>query len=401
MIDYLSQQTVQDFIQAHLHDDPADLMLSAHRKEWKYFDKIVEQIKSRQKAKGKLNHWLSTDGLLFPPAISVEQASSDLTAAKKASLIKGGQQMVDLTGGFGIDSYYLSKRFYKTIYVERSSQLCELAAHNFELLEATIEVVCGEAEEFLEKSDKVDLIFLDPARRDEQQRKVFQLSDCSPDISAIEGLLVEHADEVLIKLSPLLDIKSVLRDLVHVNQIFVLAVKNEVKELLVQLKPTRVDTPTVHCINLDTEGEDSFQFSYEQEEQTEVPFSKVKRYLYEPNSAILKAGAFKMIAKSFSLFKLHENTHLYTSDRLDTTFPGRIFDVVQPLPIDKKKLRKLFPDMKAHITIRNFPSSVAELRKKTTISEGGDHYIFACSGQEGKLFLLTKKIKQNSHEEWG
>jgi len=401
LIDYLITAEVQQFIKEHRNDDPAALMLSAQAKHWPYFDKVVEQIWSRQKAKGKLDHWLGKEGIVFPPPISVEQASSDLTGKKKASLVNGGEQMIDLTGGFGIDTYYLSQKFEHSTYVEQSEELCQCAKHNFKVLGRPIDIINAEAERVLNDLSPADLIYVDPARRDGQARKVFKLSDCLPDVAALQHHLLTKAKQVLIKLSPLLDIKSVLSDLEHVKKVFAIAVKNEVKELLILMEADFEGDEQVHCVNLGQHGEDEFSFHFSEEAALNLPFAEIKRYLYEPNAAIMKAGGFKSVGERFQLFKLHANTHLYTSSELKPDFPGRIFDVLQPLPFEKKKLKKIFPDMQANITVRNFPMSVAALRKKTQIKEGGEHYILACTGQEGKLLLLTKKIKQNSHGEWG
>ena len=401
MIEYLSQKKVQEFIKEHQNDDPAQLMLSSESKNWKYFDKIVEQIQSRQKAKNKLPDWLEAEGLIWPPPLSIEQASSQITAEKKLDFIKSGGSMVDLTGGYGIDCYYLSKKFTNTTYVERAEELCQIASHNFEQLGSDIKIKNTQAEHFLEGTHRVDFIYLDPARRDLNAKKVFRLADCSPDVAAIQKSLLKKADQVLIKLSPLLDISSVLNELESVAKVYVVAVKNEVKELLVLLKMDFEGEPRICCVNMDQSGEDDFEFFRSEEQELNLPFSDVKRYLYEPNAAILKAGAFKSVGEQFQLFELHPNTHLYTSSSLKPGFPGRIFDVEQSLPLEHKKLKKSFPELKGNIATRNFPMSVEALRKKMKIKEGGEHYLFACTGQEGKLFLLTQKIKQNSHDERG
>lgn len=400
MIDYLVSEEVQQFIKAHQAQDPASLMLSSEAKQWPHFEKVVEQIRSRQKAKGKLDPWLANDRILFPPPLSIEQASSSLTARKKADLITKGKQMFDLTGGLGQDTYYLSEKFDSCTYVEESAWLCQLAKHNFEVLGRAIETINDKAERVLETLDSCDLIYVDPARRDEQAKKVFKLSDCSPDVARIQHQLLSKARQVLIKLSPLIDIKSVLKELTCVKKVYVIAVKNEVKELLILMEKGFKGDEQISCINMDQHGEDEFLFDFQQERSVHLPFSDVKRYLYEPNAAIMKAGAFKSVGERFQLFKLDANTHLYTSSELKPDFPGRSFEVLQSLPFDKRKLNKILPGKKANITVRNFPMTVAALRNKYHIKEGGEHYIFACTGQEGKLLLLTQKIKQSSHAEW-
>lgn len=390
MIKELLSEEIQAYINEHLNDDVADLSLRSELRHLSFFKEILEQIKSKKKAKSKLPTWFEKEGIVFPPSISMEQCSSELTAEYKARLISG-QKLVDLTGGFGIDSYYLSQNFEETDYVERNEKLCEICHHNFTVLDANVRVNKQIAEEFLERGEHFDWIYLDPARRDDVNNKVFRLEDCTPDVITLQDELLKNSEHILIKLSPMLDIKQGLLQLRHVSEVHVIAVRNEVKELLFTIKKGFEGVAQIHCINLNQNAKSEFTFTLSEEEFTESKFSEIQGYLYEPNAAIMKAGAFKSIANRFELKKINQHTHLYTSEELIEEFPGRSFKVIEELPLNKK-LKSSFPDMKANITVRNYPLSVQQLRNKTGIKEGGEHYIFAFTGIKQKHFLLTEKI---------
>ena len=389
------QPTVQQFIRDHEHDDPYHLALQAHRYPGYPIPAIAEQIQARQKAKQKLPEWYATPDIVFPPLRSMEQCSSQITAQFKRDLV-GGQRLVDLTGGAGVDTYYLSQSFRDTDYVEQSQELASIAQHNFSALGASnIEVHATSAEAFLgDLSTQVDCIYLDPARRDEHNRRVFQLADSRPDVLTLYSTLLAKAHSVLIKTAPLLDIQATVRDLAGVTCVYVVAADNEVKEVLYQLEATKKSDPVVTAVNLQTHrGEDHFSFSYAQEAQAEAMYADPLTYLYEPNAALLKAGAFKLVAQRFGLFKLHPNTHLYTSKQLVTNFPGRTFQCRAIVPYQKKAVRSRLAESKANVTTRNFPDSVTVIRKKLGIKDGGDTYLFAtCLVQERLVILITSKV---------
>lgn len=393
MITELSKKEVQKFIQDHLFDDPASLMLKATGYPGIPMREVVGQIQSKRKAKHKLAEWFAADGIVYPPVLSLEQCSSERTALYKASLVSG-QTMVDLTGGMGIDTFYLSRSFKETHYVERQENLVELAMHNFHQLGAdSIELHHSQAEDFLKNLDKkLDLIYLDPARRGTHNSKVVRFEDCEPNIIELLPELREKGKSMLIKASPMLDIKGAMSDLGEVTAVHVVADRNEVKELLFFIDGNASVNPEIHTINFRPEGEWQFSFDYERESQVLVQFGTVSRFIYEPNAAILKAGGFKSVGGQFhSLAKLHANTHLYTSDSLIDNFPGRSFQVLDSLQMNKKQLRKKLPEMKANISVRNFPMSVEQIRKKTGLKEGGDQYVFGLTDVEAvKLYLLTK-----------
>lgn len=387
----LLQPEIQKFIDDHINDQPAELMLKASQfPDWP-MKAIVEQIAAKKKAKAKLPEWYATQGIIWPAAISMEQCSSEITAKYKASLVSG-KSMSDLTGGFGVDIYYLSKSFSEATHVEMNVDLHQLVQHNFDCLKANIETVLGSAEDYLKDMSQVDLVYLDPARRDSSSNKVVFLEDYSPNVIEMLPQLQEKSKEVLIKVSPMLDIKKAISDLGSVAEVHVVAVKNEVKELLFLLREEQRET-SVKAVNLGEDQPEVFEFSYKKEESIDSEFSGILDYLYEPNAAILKAGAFKSIVAEFGLKKLEANSHLYTSQMLIGDFPGRSFKVLDELSFNKKKLKKQLQSVQANITVRNFPMSVKEIRNKTGLKEGGDQYIFATTDQEGKKVLLCEKVK--------
>lgn len=367
-------------------------MLQASRyPDWP-MKQIVEQIRARQIAKSKLPAWFRNADLIYPPQLSMEQSSSEQTAAYKSSIVRGGDAMVDLTGGLGVDFSHLSGKFKQATYVERNPDLTTIAAHNFGKLGLTnVKVKHTQADEFIKSIDHVDLIYLDPARRGGHNQKVVRLQDCEPDVPELLPELLSKSGQVLLKTSPLLDIKSAIVELEQVAAVHVVAVSNEVKELLFLIAPGSW-APLIRCVNILRDSQELFEFSFAAEESLTLDHSPVGSYLYEPNAAILKAGAFKSIARQYGLQKLHVNTHLYTSEEVVAEFPGRAFRVLDRLGLNRKTLRKAIPEMKANISVRNFPMSVAEIRKKSGLKEGGDQYLFGLTDVEGKYLLLCEKI---------
>lgn len=386
----LLQPEIQKFIDDHLNDQPADLMLKAGQfPDWP-MKAIVEQIIAKGKAKPKLPEWFSKENIIYPSVLSMEQCSSETTARFKASLVSGNS-MVDLTGGFGVDTYYLSKQFANAIHVEMNTNLHQLVSHNFSVLGAKISAVLGSAEEYLSSMEPVDLVYIDPARRDENARKVVFLEDYSPNVIEMLPELKAKAKQILIKVSPMLDIKKAIIDIGSVSEVHVVAFKNEVKELLFLIGDKSSDSPIIKAFNL---GEhEAFEFNFKKEEAALPVYSEALSFLYEPNAAILKAGAFKSAASDFGLKKLHVNSHLYTSRTLVQGFPGRTFKVLDELSMNKKKLRKQFQSGQANITVRNYPMSVKEIRTKTGLKDGGDQFIFATTDLSGKRVLLCEKIQ--------
>lgn len=320
-----------------------------------------------------------------------------MTARYKSSLLKGGS-LIDLTGGFGIDCAFLAPNFKKVIYVEKQEELCGIAAHNFPLLGLNhVEIVNGDGVDFLKNTNRVNCIFIDPARRDDKGGKTVAISDCMPDVKAMSSLLLDKADMIMIKLSPMLDLALALSDMPKTKAVHIVSVLNECKELLLVLASNDTESCKIHCVNLDRKGDmQCFDFTREEEQNVICDYaSDMGKYLYEPNSSILKAGAYKSIAYKYGIKKLHPNSHLYASDQLITDFPGRIFICHSVFSLNKREMKEHLSGIsKANITVRNFPSSVSELRKRTKLNEGGDIYLFATTLADEKRVILkcTKAI---------
>ena len=390
----ISSETLR-FIEENIRADVRSLALQAKKYPQVDMAMAVVQIAGRQIAEAKLPSWYRTGGLLYPKHLSMEQCSSEVTAIYKASLLQG-ETFADLTGGFGIDCSFLSRKFKKADYVERQAELCELAKHNFPLLGLNIEVHNEDGVEYLKRMQPVDCLFLDPARRDGHGGKMVAISDCEPDVSMLEDLLVEKAKTVMVKLSPMLDLSLALKTLKNVREVHVVSVNNECKELLLILQKQSISSEvSIHCEHIVNDLHQHFVFTQEQERISDCPLtSQVETYLYEPNASILKAGAYRSLTQSYEVKKLHPSSHLYVSSHLIEDFPGRRFQVEAVSGFGKKELKTFLQGMeKANITIRNFPSSVAELRKRLKLKEGGEDYIFATTlADESKVLIRCRKV---------
>ncbi|WP_420582470.1 class I SAM-dependent methyltransferase [Reichenbachiella sp.] len=389
IINILSPKVVREFIHTHMNDDPVTLVLQSKKYPDLPIREIAAQIQSRKKAQAKLPEWYEQDDIIFPHGISMEQCSSEETAKYKASLVQGNS-VVDLTGGFGIDLYYLSQQFEQAIYIEQNKELVDLADHNFTVLEAeNIDRVNTTAEQYLTiEETPADAYYIDPARRDESNQKVFQIEDCTPDLNLILPQLLDRKAQVLIKLSPLLDVRRALEVLPNVKELHVVSVKNECKELLFKIEPGYEGAVKRIAANLVNGNRSLFEFE-EADEGMLPTFSQPLEFLYEPNASILKAGGFNAISNAFILNKLHRNSHLYTSNERRDNFPGRTFKIVAQTVVNKKKLKAYLPQGKANITVRNYPLTVKEIRKKTGIREGGDVYLFATTLIDSSLVVLV------------
>ena len=359
---------------------------------------VLNQIEARQLLSKKVPSWASNPDLLFPKHLSIEQCSSELTAKYKASIISGGDTFVDLTGGLGIDSYFLSQKFKTSYYVENQKELCDLAEHNFAVLGRKITVVNSDAETFLNQNLKFDLIFIDPARRDIYNRKMVSLHDCTPDVVDLvetrHGTSL-HDATVMIKLSPMLDISMIINELSNIAEIHIVAVKNECKEVLALLRPEYNGEITMHCVDVGTRCATTLQYAIN-DESAAIPTyaSTIKKYLYEPNAALMKAGAFKLVSQRFGIDKLHINSHLYTSDNLISEFPGRVFEVVGFAPFNKIVKKELLKDItEASVGTRNCPLTANELRKALNLKESDRNFVFGTTLiGEKKVVILCKKI---------
>lgn len=393
---YLTNQE-QEFILEHQHHDVAQLMLQAKRYPQLPMHELVQQIKARQKAALKLPTWVANQQAIFPVALSVEQSSSEVTAAYKASLVSG-TLLVDLTGGFGVDSLYFARQFEQVVHVEQNLNLQEIASYNFQLLKAdNIKSIHCTAEAFLDTfTSSTDILYLDPARRGNHDKKLHLLQDCEPDVLHLLPLLFQKANAVLLKTSPMLDIEQALQELGQVVHVWVVALQNEVKEVLYLLKPIAPSPENVPitATNLLPNGLDQqLTFTRKQEEQTTSTYSDPLEFIYEPNAAILKAGPYRYLGQYLHLSKLHPNSHLYTSAHLLSDFPGRSFRCLTVSRYNKKELFRHLPSSKANITVRNFPESVTDIRKKTGLKEGGQTYLFFTTDMHQKpIVLICEKV---------
>ena len=387
----------RDFIEKHLKDDVRQLALQKFPDD---VDKmlVLNQIEARQLLSKKVPSWASNPDLLFPKHLSIEQCSSELTAKYKASIIEGGDVFVDLTGGLGIDSYFLSEQFKASYYVENQKELCDLAEQNFGVLGRKITVVNSDAETFLSKNHNFDLIFIDPARRDIYNRKMVSLHDCSPDVIDLQNILLKNSKNVLIKSSPMLDISLITNELQNISEIHIVSVKNECKEILIKIEPGFEGEIKYFCVNFvgnDLKSSQFFEFSEISENSAVSTFATtIKHYLYEPNASLMKSGAFKLISQRFAVEKLHVNSHLYTSDNLVSDFPGRILEVVGFAPFNKKIKKELLNGItEASVATRNFPLSANDLRKTLNLKDSDKNFVF------GTTLVGEKKVVILAHRQ--
>lgn len=379
----------------HLSDD-----------EWRWF---LQQVEGRERTADKLPLFASIEDWWYPVRLSCEQCSSELTARYKAQIVNGkcpNDKCLDLTGGYGVDTYFLSELFDHTDYVEQNAELCRIATHNF--ADKPIAIHNCTAEEFLTNHQSTNpsihqysLIFLDPARRDSHGGKVFRLEDCTPNVLELLPTLLSHLSpdgHILLKLSPMLDLTQAVKELSSIHRtsslcplswdIHVVAVKNEVKEVLLCTKGQCAKYEgKITSIDL-AEPEKAFTFTKEEEcGSSSLPLKgELERaYLYEPNAAILKAGAYKLIAERFNLHKLDINTHLYISETLVENFPGRIFEA---------QLYKggMEVGSQANVLVRNYPLTAEQLKKKLRLKDGGSTYVIGCRVNSKPTIFIAKRV---------
>jgi len=379
----------QEFINNNLNSDIASLLLKGIPNTNIEAKAIIEQIEAKKRCEKKLPTWYNTKQIYYPNKLNIEQTSSEITAKFKASLILGNS-IIDLTGGFGVDCYYFSKEYKHVTHCEIDTELSQKVSHNYKQLCVTnIDCVNEDGVEHLSKSNqKFDCIYIDPSRRNEIKGKVFLLNDCLPNVPEHIELLYKRSKTVLIKTSPLLDISIGISELKHVKTIYSVAVNNEVKELLWVLEYNFNGDINIQTVNLLKRSKQTFQFNLIEESQIEANYSPPLTYLYEPNAAILKMGAFNSIANQLKLNKLHKHSHLYTSNSL-ISFPGRRFKIDKVIDYNKKSFKKEIHIYKANITTRNFPETVQTIRKKFKIKDGGTNYLFFTTVENNKKVILS------------
>jgi hypothetical protein len=390
----ITSSQAQKFIKDNLHITVEDLLLSGKKYSGLNIPLLATQVEGKNKAEKKLPTWFQTEGIIYPVKLSMEQCSSEITAAYKASLV-AGDIFVDLTGGFGVDSVAFAEKIKKVIYIERNSELADIVKYNFGILKKdNIEVLNTSAEDFINKNSlRADWIYIDPARR-KGGSKVFRFADCEPNVIQLQQELFKISNHIMIKTSPLLDIDLAIKELGCVAEVHVVAVDNECKELLFLLnKPAQNQETKIVATNIRKGNKEEFSFTRKMENESVANFGLPLEYIYEPNAAILKAGAFKSLANLVGLNKLHRNSHLYTSETVRENFPGRIFRLLKIVKYSKQEILVEIPEGKANITTRNFPDSVEMIRKKTGLKDGGDKYLFGTTDLNGKyVVLLTEKV---------
>jgi hypothetical protein len=376
---------VQDFIRENIHADTSRILLSKSPFPDVNSRELAEQIDSRKRCEKKLPLWFSTAGIYYPPKLSVEQASSEVTARFKATLTKG-KTLLDLTGGFGVDSYYFEKAAMQVLHSEINPELLKIAEHNAKVLKSTnIQFNKGDGLELLSSGEQFDTIFIDPSRRVNTE-KVFRLRDCEPNIPHNLALLQRSSARLIIKTSPLLDIQAGLLELGNVNQVYIISVKNDCKELLWVLDADKATEPEIICHTFDDEQHE-YRFKISAERAfTLLEYSDPLTYLYEPDVALLKGGAFKLISRDYEVKKLNQNSHLYTSEELKNDFAGRKF-LIEKWG-DYKAFMKGNKLQKANIITRNFPLSPEEIKKKHKVKDGGNDFMIFTTGPTGHLLVV-------------
>jgi 16S rRNA G966 N2-methylase RsmD len=378
---------VQKFLSESLKEDVRKLALSKSPFPEVSSRELAEQLDSKQRSEKKLPLWFNTPGIIFPPKLSIEQSSSELTAEYKSKLI-AGDKLIDLTGGFGVDAYYFSQKARQVIHCERDEKLSLIAQHNAKVLGVdNISFINAESLNYLQTtSDRFSTIYIDPSRRI-QTKKVFLLQDTEPDVVTNLPLLLAKASRIIIKTSPLFDIQSGLKELTNVSEVHVVSVKNDCKELLWVIDKDFLGEASITCTALTKEKESTFSFRLAAEKSLHInSYSAPQSFLYEPDVALLKAGCFKSIADYYQVDKLHPSTHLYTSDFFNHEFIGKVFSVKSV--IDYKSFIKENPIKKANVLSRNFPLSPDEIKKKHKIADGGDDYLIFARVSPDSLMVI-------------
>jgi hypothetical protein len=383
-------QVVQDFINQNISANITQLALQKNPFPEANWTLVLQQIAAKQKAESKLPNWFATRNIYYPSKVSVEQTSSEKTACYKSDLISGNA-LLDLSGGFGVDDFYFAKRFQNVTHCEIDTDLSEIVQHNFEQLGVSnIECISGDSEVTLAKLNKsFDWLYIDPSRRNETKGKVFMLKDCLPNVPEQLDFYFRFSSNIMIKTAPILDITAGLSELRNVKAIHIVALENEVKELLWLIEKDWIGNPIITAVNLTKDKTVTFTFEWDSVAVAE--YGEPKTYLYEPNAAIMKSGGFDWISAQFKLKKLHPHSHLYTSDNL-IEFPGRVFTIDQVVPYNKAAMKPLV-NQKANITVRNFPDTVENIRKKWKINDGGNCYsFFTTDVNNHKIVLLCSKL---------
>lgn len=399
-----------DFVRQHASDDVRKLALQGGKDTEVDLTAALQQIAGWQTARRKIPTWAATEGIVYPPHLNMEQCSSEQTARYKALLAGEGEAFIDLTGGFGVDFYWMSQGFHQRTYVEQNEELCAIAKENFRTLKHDCTVCCCDTATYLTRTSPVSVIFLDPARRNEHGGRTYGIEDCTPNVLELLPLLMEKADKVILKLSPMLDWRKAVSDLNststavphHVSEVHIVSVDNECKELLlVLLHREKADNIHLYCVN----NGKTFDFIPCLEKKYSLPGNNTfpawesltgleeATYLYEPNASLMKAGCFDALEGRFPVQQVAQNSHLYLASEDISDFPGRGFRIDCVSSMNKQELKTALADIgQANIAVRNFPLSADQLRKKLKLKDGGSVYIFATTTSKGehKLFICRK-----------
>ena len=379
-----------EFIRIHAGEDVRQLAFLGKKHPEVDMAYALDQIAGRQKARVKIPSWASIDGIVYPPHISMEQCSSEQTARYKARIAGNGEKIVDLTAGFGVDMAFMSAGFKQAVHVEMQPQLCAISSENYKCLGLNnVQVVCSDGVGYLHQMEHADLIFIDPARRDQHGARTYGIADCTPNVLEIIDEMLQKADRVMIKLSPMLDWQKTVADVGNVSQVHIVSVGNECKELLLVVEKTGAPLQ-IYCANDD----DVFSYTFGDEAGYACSELASPKYLYEPNASVMKAGCFSLISQRFGITQPDANSHLFLSDKIVDGFPGRGFVIERVSTMNKRELKEALAGIdKANIAVRNFPLSVADLRKRLKLKDGGDVYIFATTdAKKGHLVMVCRKI---------
>jgi len=392
---------VSEFINLHKSEDVRQLAFLAAKFPDIDMPWALDQIRGWQIARSKLPSWAEIEGMVYPPHISMEQCSSEFTAMYKASLCERLQKecgdrmslLIDLTGGFGVDFSFMCRNFKKAVYVERQQHLCDIAKHNLDLLGMRhADVKCGDGVDYLHSMKAENaVIYVDPARRDVNGAKTYAIEDCTPDVVELCDELVEKASVVTIKLSPMLDWHAAVEKLKYVTEVHVVSVDNECKELLLIMRKDIEHPVKLFCVN----NEDVFITTQDQSNVAVLPIPiDEAKCLYEPNASIMKTGCFDQMVSRYNVSSIGKNSHLFISNDEIDDFPGRRFHIISISSFNKKELKqKLKGVEQANITVRNFPLSTDQLRKRLKIKDGGDVYIFATTvWNDQHALIICKKM---------
>lgn len=378
---------IQLFINDNLKIDIPKLSLKKSPFSTVSSAELAVQIDSKKRSEFKLPTWYKTTGIYFPPKLAIEQCSSELAAAYKAKLIEG-KSILDLTGGFGVDSYYFALKGLEVTHCETNAELSEISEYNSVKLGVKISYSNEDGICYLKNTDQhFGTIYIDPSRRVES-KKVFLFKDCEPDVVSNLQLLTESCQLLMIKAAPLLDIKSGIQELGVVSSVHIISIRNECKELLFLIRKEETSSdPLITCVFPGSYEDQTYSFRISEEKSYEISYySKPLKYIYEPDAGLLKAGCFKLISRDFNLHKVHQHTHLYTSDEINASFPGRIFQIEEVF--DYSKFIKQHPFRKVNVICRNFPEGPEQLKKKLNLIDGGEEYLIFCTDRDNNRKVI-------------